>query len=194
MLKKPNPDDVRKLHAEVNQIVNQRFLLTTLAITIFGVLCAMMVQIERPTGGGDPFSFAATILLSVLLAVICWWSHLLKNTMRIFTTYLAETGLSGWESDWAQFRRAGPYFAYTKPQALIFLILNPLGFLFALGTASAHALLGHIGDLGLGALGVLVVTELFMIWIAFPDRSLKGLRITEKEIAARWKALNDSSN
>jgi hypothetical protein len=39
-LKGPDPDDVRKLHAEINQIVNQRFLITTLSITVFGVLIA----------------------------------------------------------------------------------------------------------------------------------------------------------
>jgi hypothetical protein len=38
-LKKPNADDVRKM-VQVNQIVDQRFLITTLAITMFGVITA----------------------------------------------------------------------------------------------------------------------------------------------------------
>ena len=31
-------EDQRKLHAEVNQLINQRFLLNTAAVTLFGVI------------------------------------------------------------------------------------------------------------------------------------------------------------
>jgi hypothetical protein len=34
-LLKPDEEDLRKLHAEVNQIGNQRFIVTTLALTFF---------------------------------------------------------------------------------------------------------------------------------------------------------------
>jgi hypothetical protein len=34
----PTTEDIRKIHAEVNQLVNQRFLLTTLGITVYGLV------------------------------------------------------------------------------------------------------------------------------------------------------------
>jgi hypothetical protein len=85
-LKGPTPEDERKLHAEINQIGNQRFLLTTLSLTLFGVLTAWMVPKEsvHDTDIGA-FPFAISIILSILLFAIYFWSHLLKNTMRVFT-------------------------------------------------------------------------------------------------------------
>jgi hypothetical protein len=44
------PEDERKLHSEVLQTVNQRFLTTTAAITLFGVIAGLAVQ-QAPSGG-----------------------------------------------------------------------------------------------------------------------------------------------
>jgi hypothetical protein len=188
MLKGPDRDDVIKLHAEINQIVNQRFTVTTFSITIFAALGAVMVDIAgtSQTVGHSPF--LVDILLSVLLLVMCIWSHLLAKTLRTFTSYLAITGKSNWEQDWAEFRRAGPHIGYTKTQGLIFLSLNVLGFILAVFIQSGRA---HPATFRVTAAIILVATEGWMFLIAFPDPSFEGFFLGEATIVERWRKLNE---
>jgi hypothetical protein len=64
-LQGPSQEDERKLHNEINQIVNQRFILTTLALTLFGVLIAWMVpkdaahQVDADIGA-FPFAISSS--------------------------------------------------------------------------------------------------------------------------------------
>src|SRR5271165_2460819 len=131
-LKGPNEEDTRKLHAEINQIGNQRFILATSAITLFAVLTVWMIpkdaQAQADVGG---FPFVISLILSLLLIAIYFWSHQLKNTMRVFTLYLVETKSSDWELDWIEYRRQ-PHSAHTIPATTFFLTLNAVGFIFAL--------------------------------------------------------------
>ena len=66
-LKKPNSEDVIKINSEINQIVNQRFVITTTAITVFGVMIAWMFPKSAPNPGDSIGS--GTFLLSGLLSV-----------------------------------------------------------------------------------------------------------------------------
>ena len=71
MLQGPSTED-RKLHSEVNQIVNQRFQLATIAITIFGVVVAWLLPRQTPVAGTPlgaftfavPYFFSSFCLLS----------------------------------------------------------------------------------------------------------------------------------
>ena len=187
-LKGPEGEDVRKLHAEINQIVNQRFNLTTLAITIFAGLGALMVNLGGSKGNLERSPFIAEILLSIMLFVIAMWSRILTKTLRTFTTYLSITGKSNWEHDWDLFRKNGSYAAYTKPQGMILLILNVLGFLFAGAIEIGQTEKMSIALAGM-ALFMLILTELLIFRLSFSDGSLKGLFISEAEIEARWGLL-----
>ncbi len=141
-LKGPTTEDERKLHAEINQIVNQRFLLTTLALTLFGVLTAWMVPKESHDQADTAigvFPFAISIVLSTLLFSIYLWSHLLKNTMRVFTSYLAVSGKSNWEIDWREFRKER-YSAHTVPQTIMFIILVGMSVIFPFGLSGVFHL------------------------------------------------------
>jgi hypothetical protein len=84
----PSPEDQRKIHAEITQIVNQRLQLTTFAITLFGVIGAWLIPKSSPPKGSDlgDFTFAATDLLITLLFAIYVYSHVLKGMLRVFTT------------------------------------------------------------------------------------------------------------
>jgi hypothetical protein len=183
-LKGPTPEDERKLHAEINQIGNQRFLLTTLALTLFGVLTAWMVPKDnvRDTDIGA-FPFAISIVLSVLLFSIYSWSHMLKNSMRVLSTYLAESGRSSWEVLWREFRQDG-YFAQTKQQAFMFLVLLAIGtgFPFALlmvfSRTTTSILLPAI------AVSISLIVGLLIYLMGF-----KNLFDKEAAIIRRWKKL-----
>ena len=185
-LRGPNPEDQRKLHAEINQIGNQRFLLTTLALTSFGLLIAWMVPRPFPSPGNDlgAFPFAISTILSLLLFGIYIWSHLLKNTLRIFTSYLVDASASQWEMDLIEFRLQ-PYFAHTSPQSLVFLFLNLIGVLFPFLLAAIFSLTIS-SAVGVGvSVSVGLMTELIIYLMG-----VKGLFDAEATIVKRWRTLN----
>lgn len=138
----PHPaEDVRKLHAEVNQILNQRFLLTTLAVTVFGVVSAWMLPRTGPTGKSNAyFSLLGADLLLVLLFLLYLASHALRNVMRTATTYLEVFALSDWERRATAFRADGRYLGYSKIQSTFFIALGLLdGVFFTLSAACRPA-------------------------------------------------------
>ena len=46
-------EDVHKIHAEINQIVNQRFLLLVASISLFGVALGWLVSRPTPAPGNQ---------------------------------------------------------------------------------------------------------------------------------------------
>lgn len=116
--------DIQKIHAEINQIVNQRFLIVTVAITAFGVITTWLIPRNTPPSGANISALTAfgSIVLTSLLFMLFMFSYFLTRMLRIFTTYLLVTKESGWEDDWKKYREMG-YFGYTKAQTLVFLFL-----------------------------------------------------------------------
>lgn len=129
----PNKQDIQKIHSEVNQLVNQRLSLTTLAVTIFGAIIAWSIPKVplAPNVGLGAFVYAATFLLILILFSLFLLTHYLSIMLRIFTTYLDESDASNWEKDWATFRTRHKFWrGYTKPQSVIFLLLGVLTTIF----------------------------------------------------------------
>lgn len=142
-------EDYRKLHAEVNQIVNQRFLVTTLALTTFGVLGAW--GIPRPgisaTGGTSSYNpavlpeasvltlYLVALIMNAVLLVLFLYSHTLRRNLRFITAYLRVVGgEKSWEAHWRTFRRRpDPTWMsgiYARPQAWVFVALHCLGMIY----------------------------------------------------------------
>jgi hypothetical protein len=184
-LKKPNDEDKRKIASEINQIVHQRFLVTTVSITMFGVVIAWMLP-KLETNPGDPvggFTFALAMVLSLLLFALYLWSQWLKQMLRIFTTYLVETQSSNWELDWMTYRD-GSYYGYTKAHTIVFLFLDVIAFLFPFLVAAIFSFkLEPVG--GAISCAVVVITALLIYLMGFQE-----LFDFEKKAAGRWKALN----
>jgi hypothetical protein len=86
ILNGPTPEDKQKIHSEVNQIVNQRLLLTTLAVTIFGVMVAWIIPRPPPEQttlfGG--FIYITAVLLVVVLFALFLLSHHLNILLPIW--------------------------------------------------------------------------------------------------------------
>ncbi|MBM4034632.1 MAG: hypothetical protein FJ291_23050 [Planctomycetes bacterium] len=141
-LLKPNDDDKRKLHAEVNQIVNQRLVLTTLAVTLFGGAIAWLIPRDAPKPGNTvpTATYLGALLLTTVLFALFVLAHHLARMMRTITAYLQETGASNWEKDWAVYRERFGYLGYTKPQAIVFLLLGILSSAFPLVISLAWSL------------------------------------------------------
>ena len=139
-MNKPTAEDIRKIHAEVNQLLNQRFLLTTLSTTIFGVALSWLIPKETPLANSNlsNLSFALSLILSVVLFSLYLLHHFLRGMQILCTSYLATTNSSTWEKHWNTFRKK-PYYGYTKPQTVIFLILNAISTVFPYMLALAYS-------------------------------------------------------
>ena len=111
------PEDQRKLHAEVTQIANQRILVTLFAITTFGVVQGWILPQISHTLGTDVggFVFGISIVLCLIIFGLFLLNHSLGQVRRIFTSYLVVTGASKWEQDWKRYRHKFGTTAYTKP-------------------------------------------------------------------------------
>jgi hypothetical protein len=185
-LKKPKDDDIKKLHAEVNQLVNQRFLLSTLAVTIFGVITAWVMK-EPPAIGAEVgwFRYLTSIVLLVVLTGLFYLMHRLRAMLRIISTYLVETKSSNWEIDWEKYREK-PYASYTKAQTWMFIVLGFLASIIPFVTAFAYQLSGtpYVGAICVGLAGVVYMVILFGIahlnWFD-----------PETDAKSRWQEINN---
>ncbi len=180
----PKKEDVQKIHSEVNQLVNQRLSLTTLAVTVFGAIIAWLIP-KSPLDVGSEvgaFVYAATILLILILFSLFLLTHHLTYMLRIFTTYLDETNSSNWEKDWASYRATHGYWGYTKPQALIFLVLGILATAFPFILAFVYST--NINP-QLGAIVCLSAGTLYVIFVS--GMGFAGWFAKEQEMRRKWK-------
>jgi len=185
-LKGPNEEDKRKLHAEINQLVNQRFVLTTISITVFGIMGAWMVPNNIP-GKIEPigaFCFAVASLLLIVLFLLFILSYCLCTMIRNISTYMVITGQSGWEEDWVKFRQTESYIGYTKPQGVIFIILGILsvGFPFVLWAVYPFSLEPRGGVILTIVLGALYCIFIYGI-------AIEGWFSPEKLIKSKWEEI-----
>jgi len=184
-LKKPNDEDKRKLHNEINQIVNQRFLLSTLAVTIFAVIVAWIMREPSTTSCelGWFRYFASIVLLIVLFGLFCLM-HRLRAMLRIISSYLIETKSSGWEIDWKKYREK-PYNSYTKAQTLLFLVLGILAISVPFTIAFAYhlSLAPYSGAIVFGLIGVAYI--IFLCEMGFGKWF-----DSEANAERRWQELN----
>ena len=82
-------EDQRRLQAEVNQLLNQRFLVTTAAITVFGVFASLMPPREPLQGHSSSVKvfFAAAIVLHSVLLLLFAWNRFLANLQSNVSIY-----------------------------------------------------------------------------------------------------------
>ena len=97
--------DITKIHSEINQAVNHRFLLTGAGITAFALLGRLMFLTEYPTENKElvaevfktvPFYFA---YVSVLYLLNRQSIHL-RQVIRSYSTFLIAKNWSTWEENW----------------------------------------------------------------------------------------------
>lgn len=184
----PDKEDKQKIHAEVNQLVNQRLSLTTLAVAVFGVMVAWLIPKSPPNVGSEvgTFIYAASILLVLVLFALFLLVHHLTYMLRLFTTYLTETDASNWEKDWAVFRAQFRYLGYTKPQAVVFLLLGVLSAAFPFLLGFAHSL---TLEPKVGAIVCILAGVLYIVFVS--GMGLAGWFAKEDEMRRKWKELKD---
>ena len=194
-LKGPGTEDLRKIHAEVNQLVNQRLALTTLAITIFTAVLALLVPRDTASVGTEYglFRYSLSILLILFEFVLFVLAYHLTSMLRTFTAYLDVTGKSGWESDWRKYRkqrdkrgRKLKYWGYTKPQSIIFLLVGIIA-------GSLPALFWLFFKINLRPwVGAAICCAALLLYIVFvTGMGFWGWFAKEDEIKMRWTTILD---
>jgi hypothetical protein len=128
-----NIEDLRKIHAAVNQIDNQRVILSTLAITVFGTAAGWWIAkvFQSPVGPHLPYIFSM-VLMGVLLVIFLYSHFFLKRMLRTLTTYLIVKGGSDWERDMQQYRKMfrSDVEWHERAQSMVFLVLGVGGAVF----------------------------------------------------------------
>ncbi len=114
-------EDRSKILNEINQIHNQRFQLTTNAITAFGVYVAWLF----PKGNSDigETLVVAPALLLFFLLLLFLYAHTLNRTQITLAAYLIETGESKWERD-SRDSRGAKGVGFNLIQDVIFISLG----------------------------------------------------------------------
>lgn len=192
-LQGPKDEDLRKLHSEVNQLVNQRLALTTLAVTVFTAAAAWAVPRVLSSNAENPVvNFLLSIVLLFFEFILFVLGHHLTSMLRIITVYLDLMEKSGWESDWAQYRTSYPeYWGYTKPQSLVFLFVGLLGgslpglSIFSV-PISLCSIISHPTAIGLLWFASITFYVVFVIGMGF-----FGWFAKEDKIRARWRDLKN---
>src|SRR5262245_14688056 len=121
-----NAEDQRKIHASITQIDNQRAVLSTLAITVFGTFAGWWVAKAPQLGNDSHLSYIFPMILTTFLFLIYFYSFCLKRMLRTFTTYLIVKNASDWELDMRAYRKEchSDVEWHERAQATLFLTLG----------------------------------------------------------------------
>jgi len=123
-------NDLRKLHAEVNQIVSQRFSLTTASVVAFATACGWASTALKDKPLTPHFISNIGILILCILFGLYLYFMLLLGKLQLLTIYIAAKYQSPWELDWKAYRMTHTYWGYTKAGTFIFQLLGTLSFFF----------------------------------------------------------------
>ena len=120
-------EDLRMLHGEILQTLNQRFLTTTAAVTLFGVVTSVAVS----QAASDNLVLLLSALLLVGLFMLYIQLHFLRRATLTLASYILVRGWSEYATDFAAYRatlRKGPlHTAYNNAHTGVFLALSLVG-------------------------------------------------------------------
>jgi hypothetical protein len=176
-------DDIRKLHAEIQQLRNQQFTLGTLALTAFGLSSWIFPRFPYGPNQAALYSYATVALISILWLMLRWSKTLWILTV-IISKYLELRGLSEWEKDFRSFIGKNNIYTYrsqSKAVASMYLMLG-----IFVGLSYYMDLLGS-GRQVLEPLNIFV-SSVLLAYITYAVRFLVGRRV-EVPIEERWKAI-----
>jgi hypothetical protein len=179
-------EDQRKLHAEVNQILNQRFLVTTAAITVFGVFTSLIIP-KDPSPQNvailGRLVFAGAAFLQLFLLLLFAWNRSLANLQSNIAIYLVVNRASKWEVDWRKFHPQRGVLTTGLIQHGVFLALGVLTVLLPIVISMACSLPLEPG----WVLFELAVAALYFVGVF--GFGLKQWLRNEQQIENQWRTV-----
>lgn len=179
-LPKLDSEDIRKLHAEINQLVNQRFTINTTAIAFFGVGNGWLLQ--KGAAGSVWFSWLGFLVILLILSCLHLYSIYLGKILRTFSTYLVARNVGLWETEWEAFREKWRYFSYTRASRYLFAVLGGLSFGLALMISELSNLTVPVTSIAFGT----VVLAAYLALNFLGERAMGGA--SEKDLVDQWRA------
>ncbi|MEA5508719.1 hypothetical protein VB715_02975 [Crocosphaera sp. UHCC 0190] len=184
--------DVNHIQAEMRQLRNQQFLITTAGLTIFGVVTSWIIKADSPLSGTKDVRsvhFLLESLLLTILFILFLWSQQLKNLLATLAAYLRTRGWSYWEVDYKKYTKDNPYISQTRLVSIVFLVLGLLSFLFC-----------FLNDISLpwdegtkwGEAITVVIFVLYLIFIC--GMGFCGWWFSDKQVQQRWDGIIDKKN
>ena len=137
-----NDQDRTKLHGEINQNVNQRFLLTGTTVAVFALIAKDLFPTATSEKPPDVLKASVlAIVYSVLLCLLFFQSLQLRKVVRTYSTYLIAKEWSEWEEDWALFREKHPKLSRydLRGHTIVFQVMSLLLFVATLYNAYINA-------------------------------------------------------
>lgn len=126
--------DISKIHSEINQILNQRYNLIAVTITIFGFFLVALTQkdkykLEVPFVSNV---FVIAFFFLTILITLNYLTRILTRQFYLLRTYLRYKKYSEWESDYAKFRDYEKdkmkisSFGYSESQRFLYVLMGLL--------------------------------------------------------------------
>jgi len=173
-------EDQSKINSEVNQILNQRFTLSTATFTIFAAFSAVLIQFRPAKGAVEVYVLGITAVILALIGLFFAQSYFLRQLHRTYGTYLRLAGGSTWETDFNSYRTLG-YFAYTKAETILYAVVTVVATSYPFFIAFLDG-----RDLSLIAATSMLLTSgiflvIFMLGVGFFNWFDRGI-----EVAAKW--------
>jgi len=128
-------NDAQKLHGEINQLINQQFLITLSALTLFGVMNAWEILGVHSLYNDSPidtfpdfYIFLPVCCLMLLMILVLWLNHLVTINLRL-AVYLVVNNLSRWEKQIDMFQSSHNFkFSQRNSMLWVFLVLGIISF------------------------------------------------------------------
>jgi hypothetical protein len=117
--------DAAKLHAEINQLRNQEFLISSYGLVYVTAIISVSFQSSL---GMSSITFALlTISLLAVLTILFIWYYTLSSLRTKISVYLAVTHLSKWEVDYRFFADKVTSPSQRTVSTFFFALLGALG-------------------------------------------------------------------
>ncbi|MDL2305090.1 hypothetical protein LJC72_07100 [Bacteroides sp. OttesenSCG-928-D19] len=117
-------EDIRTIHAEIKQIINQRYSIITVSITLLGLFITCITQVEKLGINNlfaEPAYFIGLFFLLLLLLMNLYTRILTKQLMTL-SCFLVVFDLSTYEKYWGLYPRT-KMTGYSHIQKMFFYIL-----------------------------------------------------------------------
>lgn len=118
--------DIAKIHAEINQILNQRYSFITTSMTVFGFFLTAIIfrdKINLCLPNSDN-TFLIAFAFIFILGTINYFIAILTRQYRMLRQYLVVNGYSVWEISYGKFNRNKKRVEYTESLRLFLFMLG----------------------------------------------------------------------
>ncbi len=179
-------EDVRKIHAEINQILHQRFLLVTTAVGVFGAFSAFVISAFKHAAQATTsdtamwFIFLSGMFMLAFFSLLFFLNLTLLKNQNILSTYLRLANLSCWEQRINSFYKDGV--AGTRLYYILYILFGLLAMSWPFLIFLANY--NHLPE-AYPSIIYILFGVFYILWVCSSQASASNT----SEIENRWKTV-----